>query len=393
MDVTSSFDAVTEAHMREKPCAKWRRYPDEVLPLWVADMDFPVAECVKRAIRAQLDDENLGYPPAGGLPDLREAVVDRLRDRHGLEVGVDHVHPLPGIIPGLVLGAMVGAGPDEEVVIQPPVYPPFVGAIRHGGRRVLENPMIETDDGYRLDLDGLRASITPATRAIMLCNPQNPTGRVFTRAELGALAEVALEQRLWVISDELHADLVLGGEHVPFASLSPEVAQRTLTLYGPTKAFNVAGLKIGFAVTHNAGLLARLQKTAGYLVPPPSCPSQRAAIAAYREGDAWLAETLEYLRGNRDHLAARLAAEAPEIGFRPPEGTYLAWLDLRRLGLAERQDEALLAAGLGLNDGATFGSGGAGFARLNFATSRAILDAAIDRLAALARHRADAAVA
>ncbi|CAN5831189.1 PatB family C-S lyase [soil metagenome] len=387
----ASFDALSEATLRARPCAKWRHYPDDVLPLWVADMDFPVAPEIKRAIVDQLDRDLLGYGPKSGMPDLRESVVHRLAERYDWHVTVDDVHPLPGIIPGLYLGAMVTAGPGEEIVIQPPVYPPFATTIAQSGRTVLENPMVEMDGHYTLDIEGLRGAITPATRALLLCNPQNPTGRVFERSELEALAEVVLEHRLWVVSDELHADLTYDAAHVPFASIGDEVAARTITLYGPTKTFNVAGLKIGFAVAQNPALLERLRTTAGYLVPGPTTPSQVATVAAYRHAGGWLEETRAYLRANRDHLAARLRAEAPEIALRAPEATYLAWLDLRRLDLGDAVDEALQAAGLGLNAGATFGTGGAGYARLNFATSRAILDAAIDRLVSLAADRRAAA--
>ena len=381
---------VTEADLRSRPCAKWQHYPEDVLPLWVADMDFPVADEIKAAIVRLLDADALGYGPKPAMPDLRESLVDRLAARHGWSVSVDDVHPLPGIIPGLYLGALVTAGPGEEIVIQPPVYPPFAATVTQSGRVVLENPMVDVDGRATFDLEGLRASITPATRALILCNPQNPTGRVFTREELEGLAEVVLEHRLWVISDELHADLVYGGAHVPFASLSSAIAQRTITLYGPTKAFNIAGLKIGFAIAQNPALLERLRSRAGYLIPGPTTPSQQAAIAAYRQGDRWLDETMAYLRANRDHLVARLAREAPAIRVRAPEGTYLAWLDLRALDLGDGLDEALLRAGIGLNPGPSFGTGGEGFARLNFATGRAILDAALDRLIALAEERAGA---
>jgi cysteine-S-conjugate beta-lyase len=385
MPETASYDAVTEARLRTRACSKWQRYPDHVLPLWVADMDFPVAEPIKAAIVRQVESDALGYGPKTGMPDLRESLVDRLAERHGWTIGVDDVHPLPGIIPGLYLGALVTAAPRDEIVIQPPVYPPFATTVAQAGRVVLDNPMLATDGHYRFDLDGLRQAITPATRALILCNPQNPTGRVFTRDELAGLAEVVLEHRLWVISDELHADLVLDGRHVPFASLSPEVAQRTITLYGPTKAFNLAGLKIGFAIAQNPALLERLGSAGEYLVPGPTTLSQQVAIAAFRHGDAYLADTLAYIRANRDHLVRRLGGEAPEIRVRPPEGTYLAWLDLRSLGLGHGLEEALLAAGVALNPGPSFGAGGEGFARLNLATSRAILDAALDRLVGLAR--------
>ena len=206
---------------------------------------------------------------------------------------------------------------------------------------------------------------------------------MFTRAELEALADVVLEHRLWVISDELHADLVLDGRHVPFASLSPEVAQRTVTVYGPTKAFNIAGLKIGFLIAQNPALLTRIKEIAGYSQPGVNVLGQVATLAAFRECDAWLDAALGYVRANRDHLLSRLAAEAPAVRAYAPEGTYLMWLDFRATGLGDDPAAALLERGrVGLNAGGDYGTGGTGFARFNLATSRTILDAAIDRLVA-----------
>ena len=383
IDPTLAFDAPTEAAMRAKPCGKWTRYGPDVLPLWVADMDFPPAEAIRAALRHHLDHGSFGYPPQGGIPGLVPALTERLAGRFDWHVAPDAVHPLPGIIPGLFLGTLATTGPGEQVVVQPPIYPPFFATIRQTQRLVLENPLVDDGRRFAMDLGQLRAAITPATRAIMFCNPHNPTGRVFTRAELEALAQVVLEHRLWVISDELHADLVFDGRHVPFASVSTEVAQRTITVYGPTKAFNLAGFKIGFLVAENPALLARVKEIAGYFLPGVNVMGQVAARAAFREGDAWLDAALGYLRANRDHLLARLAAEAPTVRAYAPEGTYLVWLDFRATGLGDDPAAALLERGrVGLNAGTDYGTGGAGFARFNVATSRCILDAAIDRVVA-----------
>ena len=383
IDPQSAFDAATEAALRAKPSGKWTRYDPDVLPVWVADMDFPPAEVVRRALHEHVDNGSFGYPPQGGIPGLIPAVVARLEERFGWSVAPEAVHPLAGIIPGLLLGTRATTGPGEEVIVQPPIYPPFFAAIGQTGRAVLENPLVDDGTRYVMDLDALRAAITPATRALMFCNPHNPTGRVFTRAELEALAEVVLEHRLWVISDELHADLVFDGHHVPFASLAPEVAQRTITLYGPTKAFNLAAFKIGFLVAQNPALLARVKGLAGYAQPGVNVFGQVATLAAYRAGGPWLEAALAYLRGNRNHLQARLAAEAPSVRAYAPEGTYLTWLDFRATGLGDDPAAALLERGrVGLNAGTDYGSGGAGFARFNVATSRRILDAATDRLVA-----------
>ena len=392
IDPAAAFDAATEAVVRARTSGKWRHYDPDVLPLWVADMDFVPAAPIREALHRHVDHGSSGYPPHGGYPDLVPALTDWLAARLAWRVAPEAVHPLAGIIPGLFLGTLATSGPGEQVVVQPPVYPPFFAAIRQTGRAVLDNPLAHDGRRHVMDLDQLRAAITPATRALMFCNPHNPSGRVFERRELEALAEVVLEHRLWVISDELHADLVLDGRHVPFASLSPEVAARTVTLVGPTKAFNVAGLKVGFLIAENPKLLARVKEVAGYFLPGVNVLGQVAAIAAYREGGPWLDAAVAYLRANRDHLFARLAAEAPAVRGTPPEGTYLAWLGFRDAGLGDDPAAVLLERGrVGLNSGLDYGQGGAGFARLNLAASRSVLDAAIDRVVSVVRQGVDAA--
>jgi cysteine-S-conjugate beta-lyase len=386
IDPVQAFDVATEERARSMPCGKWSRFEPDVLPLWVADMDFPVADVVRCALREQIDCGSLGYPPRNGLPDLVPAVVDRLAARFGWRVPFEAIRPTPGIIPALFAGVEATTTPSDEVIVQPPAYPPFFSVIEEAGRRLLVDQLVDDGAGFRMDVDALRAAITPATRTLLFCNPHNPSGRVFTPAELERLAEVVLEHRLWVLSDELHADLVFDGQHVPFASLDPELARRTVTLYGPTKAFNLAGLKIGFMISENPALLAHVCGRVGHRMPGVNVLAQAATIAAYRRGDAWLEAALHYLRANRDEVQRRLRAEAPEVRAHTPEGTYLSWLDLRGAGLGDDPCAALLERGrLALNPGPDYGAGGDGFARLNFATSRATLDDALDRLVATVR--------
>lgn len=379
------FDALSEEALRERTSVKWNHFPQEVLPCWVADMDFPVAREIRERIADFASAGDLGYPPKGGLPGLREAVADRLTERHALAVEPDQIKVLAGVIPGLNLACRALAGPGEGVVVQPPIYPPFMGAIKASGRQAVWNPMVEGTAGWELDLDGLEEAIEPSTRLLMLCNPQNPTGRVFRRDELERLAEIVLRHRLWVVSDELHADLALFGRHIPFASLDPEVAQRTLTLYGPTKAFNIAGLKIGFAFSANRELLAAVDRAGRGMVVAGNVLAQVAAIAAYRDAGGWLGDTSDYLRANRDELVDFIRLRLPGVRLNPPEGTYLAWLDLRDCDLPVPAAQFLLEnAKVGLNAGGDFGPEGErsydGFARLNFATSRALLLAALGRM-------------
>jgi cystathionine beta-lyase len=388
--MTHPYDALTMNTLRTKANMKWQQYPAHVLPLWVADMDFPVAEPIKQALRAYVDTDNFGYPPRDGLPGLRESLQARLSERYGWQVDLDALEPMSGIIVGLHLACLICASAGEEVIIQPPVYPPFISTILETGRVPLYNGLLRTSSGWDIDFEALERSITPATRLLMFCNPHNPTGRVFRRDELERLAALVLRHRLWVVSDELHSDLVFDGQaHIPFASLGEEVSERTVTLMGPTKTFNIAGLRIGFVISQNPSLLARFKLLAGHL-HAPNVLAQAAAVAAYREGGAWLQDTLRYLDANRQFLAAFLAQELPQVRFSAPEGTYLSWLDLRGLELGDDLYRFLLEeAKVGLNEGPHYGPGGEGFARINFATSRALVQEAVERIRDAYRGRQD----
>ncbi|HEX7021487.1 MAG TPA: PatB family C-S lyase [Trueperaceae bacterium] len=376
------FDLLDRNTLRNKSCAKWQTYDQDVLPLWVADMDYPIAEPIRRALISYAKGNNFGYPPKGGLPGVKEAALERLADRYGWQLNPEQMQLLNGIVPGLTLACLACAEEGDEVIVQSPIYPPFLSSIGDTGRVVRYNPLVESDSGWTIDFEDLERLAGPKTRLLMLCNPHNPTGRVFTPEELSRLASFALRHDLWIVSDELHSDLVYAGaRHTPIASLNPEVGQRTLTLFGPTKTFNIAGLKIGFLASENAELLERVQKLARGLVAAPNVMAQAATIAAYREAGPWLADTLAYLQGNRDFISDFLARELPEVRFDPPEGTYLAWLDFRHLNLGDRLYEVLLdTCRVGLNDGPHYGPGGEGFTRLNFATSRAIVTEALQRI-------------
>ena len=379
---THEADTLETSSLENKACLKWQHHPAGVLPLWVADMDFPTAKPIQEALEAYAKSNNLGYPSWDGLPGLKESVQERLRTRHGWEVEPSHIYPLNGIVTGLFLGSLALASEGEEVIIQTPSYPPFMMAVEETGRVPLYNPLVQGTNGWEIDFDGLEALVTPATRLLMLCNPHNPTGRVFRRDELERLADFALRHRLWVVSDELHSDLVYGGEkHIPIASLSPEIAERTITLFGPTKTFNIAGLKIGFAVSQNERLLERFKARAHGLVGAPNVMAQAATMAAYGRGKAWLEGALTYLDGNRHFIKEFLGEHLPEVGYTQPEGTYLAWLDFRAWELDDDLYPFLLEeAKVGLNDGPAYGTGGEGFARLNFATSRGIVEEALTRI-------------
>ncbi len=376
-----AYDLLDVAAFKDKHCLKWHHYPRDVLPLWVADMDFPTAEPIKEALVEQASSNNLGYPVWKGLPGLIESAVEHLKS-HNWHIEAADVHLLNGIIPGLYLASLACASEGEEVIIQSPIYPPFMMAVNETRRVPLYNQLRRNNDRWEIDFEHLESLLTPATRLLMLCNPHNPTGHVYSREELEKLAEFVLRHRLWVVSDELHSDLIYPGyKHIPFASLNPELAQRTITLFGPTKSFNIAGLKIGFMIVQNHALLSRLRKLAHGLVWGPNVMAQAASIAAYRQGQEWLADTVQYLDGNRKLIADFLADCLPQVRYLEPKGTYLAWLDFSALELGDNLHNFLLnKAQVGLNPGPSYGPGGEGFARLNFATSRAIVQEALERI-------------
>ena len=383
------FDSLTEQQLRTKACAKWQHFDADVLPLWVADMDFPVAEPIKAAIREHLDTNNFGYPEAHGLPGLKDSVINRLRNRYNWTLEADDIELVNGIVPGLFLNVQALSSAGESVLIPSPVYGPFTMAVTEQNRTPIHVPLNETADGWQLDFEALDSSVTPETRVLMLCNPHNPLGRVFTRDELEKLAALVLKHRLWVVSDELHSDLVFDGQHIPFASLSDEIAQRTVTLFGPTKTFNIAGLKVGFMVTQNKALMARLKKLSGGMMGKPNVLGQTAALAAYEQAGEWLDGTLAYLDANRQFIAEFVREHMQDVRYRAPEGTYLGFLDFRQTGIAEPATFALEHAKVAMNDGAWFGPGGEGFVRINFATSRGVLSDALTRIAeALRRYKA-----
>ncbi len=377
------FDELTPETLRRPTSRKWSHHPSEVLPLWIADMDFPPAEPIREALAAFVRDEHFMYATYAGIPDLYESVHDHLAKRYGWQVPTGTMQMVSGLVPGLFVAVRTLAAEGEQVLLPTPAYHPFMEAIRNTGRVEMLVPMPRTETGYELDVDALAGRLTADTRVLILCNPHNPTGRVYRREELERLAAFVLEHDLMVISDEVHADLIFEGEHIPFASLSHEIADRTITLWAASKAFNIAGLSIGFAITQNRQLRERYYALMRGAMPMPGGIGQTASVAALRRGAAWLEDTLRYLKRNRALVTELVASELPAAGYLPPQGTYFAWLDLRAYGLGEAPGDALLErARVALNCGSLTGPGGEGFVRLNFATSAPILEEAFRRLRA-----------
>jgi cystathionine beta-lyase len=364
---------------RASGCAKWTRFEPDVLPMWVADMDFPVAEPILAAMRARLEHPVLGYGVS--QTGLKQRVVAWLAAQYGWEVSPEAIVMLPGVVPGfnLALRAVCEAG--AGVVAQTPVYPPMLKAPDNWQLRRCDAPL-RSDDG--VDMNALRGALAQAGQggAFLLCNPHNPTGRAFTRAELTAIAEACLSAGVSIVADEIHCDLLFEGRrHVPMASLSSDVAARTITLMSAGKTWNVAGLNVCWAVVPDAALRARYQRAIAGVADHVNILGLIATEAALADGVAWRDQMLAYIQANRDWLVRAVAERLPGVAMRVPEATYLAWLDCR--GSAAAADPAaffLERARVGLNAGPDFGPPGAGFVRLNFGCPRALLEEGVARM-------------
>lgn len=373
---------------RSSDSHKWGKYPPDIIPLWVADMDFVCAEPIVRALHERVEAGPFGYSqPPGELPSV---ILGRLRALYQWEVGEKDLLFLPGVVTGLNLAFHLFAQPGDEVLIQEPVYSHFITDPIVHGRRLAETELVKAGDTYEIDFDTFEDAITDRTKLFVLCNPHNPVGRVYTRAELERLADICLRHDLIICADEIHSDLVYPGfRHVPIATLSTDVADRTITLMSPSKTFNTAGLGCSFAVIKNPALRRIWTTGSQGLIPHVNVMGFTAAMAGYRDGQEWLDQVLAYLEENKDFLAQYVEQRLPGVSMTAMEATYLAWLDCRASGIPGSPFRYFLQeARVALNEGDQYGRGGEGFVRLNFACPRTILTAALDRMSeALQNHR------
>jgi cysteine-S-conjugate beta-lyase len=368
-----TFDVPDLAALRARTGWKWNRYGGDALPAWLADMDFAVAEPIRAALTRLIDTGDLGYPnwPAG--TPLRAAFEARMAERFGWTPRPGRVREFTDVVQALQAVLHLHTDPGDGVALLTPSYPPFLASITGAGRTLVPVPMVPDGSGWAFDPDRLAGDLAATRcRVLALVNPHNPTGRVLRRNELAALAELALRHDLLVVSDEIHADLVYPpAVHVPFASLGPEVEDRTVTLTSATKAFNLAGVRCAVGHLGPARLREQFAALPTELLGAVSSPGVVATLAAWQECDGWLAGVLRYLDGNRALIAELL--DGTGIGYRVPEATYLAWLDFR--GVYDTPDPAELISlrGVELSHGPNFGPGSDGHARLNFATPRELL--------------------
>ena len=363
------------ADLRARRSAKWTWYEPDVLPAWVAEMDFPLAPAISEALREAVANHDAGYasPDAAGLGGAFAGFAER---RMGWGVDPERVTPVNDVVSGLSELVRVLTEPGAGVVITPPVYHPFFSLIEEAGRRVVEAPL---SNGRELDLDAIERAFEGGVRVLILCNPHNPTGAVLTRSELARIAELAAAYDAWVLSDEIHAPLVLAdAEHIPFTTVSDAAAQRGIVLSSASKAFNVAGLKCAVAVTASEAAAAKVAALPTIAVHVGHL-GVLATVAAFESSDAWLDEVLVALDHNRALLAELLAEHLPQVAYEPPAAGYLAWLDCRALGLGDDPSAAFLERGrVALRAAVRYG--GNGFARLNFATSPELMREAVARM-------------
>jgi cystathionine beta-lyase len=372
------FDAIRDR--RGSDSAKWKKYGEDVVPLWVADMDFISAEPIIRALHERVGHGFFGYTQP--MEDLCATIQRRLQQLYAWEAQTEDFFFLPGLVTGLNLSFQAFAQPGEGVLVQPPVYHHFVKDPVMHGRTLIDPPLVQKGDTYEIDFDAFERSVTEQTKIFILCNPHNPVARVFTRKELVRMAEVCLSHGVVICSDEIHCDLTYPGhQHIPIATLSPEVADRTITLMAPSKTYNLAGLHFGFAVIQNSEMKKIWRKTTWGLNPGLNIMGQVAALAGYREGQEWLDQVLFYLEKSRDFLSQNVPVKLPGIRMIRMEATYLAWLDCRQANIPGNAYQFFLKeAKVALNDGVEFGRGGEGFVRLNLACPRKTLNEALDRM-------------
>lgn len=388
------FDEIIDR--RPTDCAKWNLYDADVMALWVADMDFRSPQTVVDALRCRVDHGIFGY----GMepPELRPLLQERLQRLYGWHVDAEALVFVPGVVVGFNLATHAVIEGGDGLLAQTPVYYPILGVPDNTGCTL--NSMELTPPGagaagngqYQVDLDAFEAAIGPRTRIFVLCNPHNPVGRVFAREELEAMAEICLRHDVVICSDEIHCDLVFSGhQHLPIASLDPEIEARTITLMAPSKTYNIAGLHASVAIIPNPELRERFLAARQGIVPRLDIMGFAAMLAAYqvperseagRDDDPWLEQVLRYLEANRD-LVFDAVNEIPGLSMTRPEGTYLAWIDCKEAGLEQEPHKFFLEkARVGLNAGAQFGPGGEGYVRLNFGCPRATLVAALERMRA-----------
>ncbi len=354
----------------------------DIIPLWVADMDFPVPPPVKDALEERMSHPFYGYTFRSS--EYYSSISDWIKKIHGWQIENDWICFSPGVVPALNFCTMAFTSPGDEIVVQPPVYFPFFAAITDHGREIIHNELTLENGKYRIDFKALRSQVTPKTKMFFLCNPHNPVGRSWTRDELKELGDFCLERDILLISDEIHSDLVLPGyKHTPMASISDDIAGITITCMAPSKTFNLAGFYTSSIIISNEELRSKFRKVTSSLhIEGGNIFGAVASEAAYRKGAEWREELLTYVNGNIEYLMDYCSTHLHPLKTIRPEATYMVWIDCRELGLGAEETASFFIeqAGVGLNQGSMFGPGGEGFMRINVACPRAVLTKALEQI-------------
>ncbi len=389
--MASTVDEIYErdlAEVRARGSAKWSAYPEDVLCAPVAEMDYRTSPEVQRAILAAAGRELYGYPSPAMQKDVQDALSEWYRRTAGFEVLPERIHPLPDILKGIELALRLFNRAGAPVVIPTPSYPPFFMVTKAVRLEVVEVACVRTHERWELDLEAIEGAFAAGAGTIILCNPHNPLGRVFTRDEMAALTEIVDRHGARVIADEVHAPLTYPDQTwVPYAATSETAARHTVSLMSASKGWNLAGLKCAQVALHSEADVQGWATLNPMEAHGASTLGMIGNVAALRHGNAWLNETMAYLDGNRARLGELLARELPEVAYLPPEGTYLTWLDCARLELESPSKFFLEHARVAVNDGDLFGKAAKGGVRLNLATSRAVLEEIVDRMATAVRSR------
>jgi cystathionine beta-lyase len=364
---------------------------EDILPMWVADMDFPTAEPIIEAVKKRLEHKIFGY--TFEWDSLRESVVERLRKKYNWQIKPEWIVFTPGVVSAVSTAIKSITHPGDEVILQGPVYYPFYSAIKNNGCAISNNRLKFKDSHYKMDFDDLQKRFDPhndmrhtpsRVKAAILCSPHNPTGRIWKKDELKKFGEIVVKNNAVVISDEIHCEIVYkNNQHIPFATISEEFEQNSITCMAPSKTFNLAGLVASSIIIPNDNLRKKFIETTGdEIMGDVNVLGLVAMEAAYRHGDEWLEQVLKYLQENLEFLKEFVKEKIPEIKLIEPEGTYLAWLDFRSLGMNAEELSWFLRnrARVGLDDGYLFGPSGTGFERLNFACPRSILKEGLVRI-------------
>ncbi len=377
-----AFDDVSLELLRARKSAKWAKYPPDVLPVWVAEMDFALALPIREVLQTAIARDDVGYADVDGLP---EAYAHFAALRYAWELEPARIRLVADVMSAVAELLRALTEPGDGVVVNPPIYPPFFSVTREIGRTIVEAPLAFDAGGWRLDLDALEEAFAQGARAYLLCHPHNPSGRSFGGDDLAAVAQLAARYEVTVISDEVHAPLTLPGRpHIPYLTAGGEAEQGGVAIVSASKAWNLAGLKCALIVTGSERMHERLESTLpGHLPYHAGHLGVLASVAAFRHGQEWLDALVAHLDRNRVLLGELLREQLPGIGYVAPEAGYLAWLDCRSLGLGDDPAAVFLERGrVALTSGLAFGDQGKGFARLNYGTSSALLAEAVERIAA-----------